>query len=261
MADFTGKVVVVTGATSGIGLATAEAFARAGARLVITGRNRERLDRALARIGGDVLAIQSDASRPADADAMLARTHETYGRIDVLFLNAGIARLAAIEDVTEALFDEVVNTNFKGVFFTIQKSLPYLNRPASIVMNASMSGFTGQHSLSVYSATKAALRSMAKTLSIELSPRGVRVNVVSPGYIDTLIAETLGYTPEATAEFFEAVAARCPARRGGASEDVANAVLFLASADSSYVVGSELVVDGGYTIVTDPGNVLPLQKT
>jgi NAD(P)-dependent dehydrogenase (short-subunit alcohol dehydrogenase family) len=253
MADFTGQVVVVTGGTSGIGLATAEAFSRSGARVVITGRNRERLERARARIAGEVLAIQSDASRLSDVDEMLALVGESYGPIDVLFLNAGIARLASIEDVTEALFDEIVDTNFKGVFFAIQKSLPRLNHPASIVLNSSMSGFIGQRSLSVYAATKAALRSMAKTLSIELSPRGVRVNVVSPGYIDTPIAETLGYSREAIAKFFERVSAQCPARRGGTSEDVAAAVLFLASSASSYVVGSEIVVDGGYTIVTDPG--------
>jgi NAD(P)-dependent dehydrogenase (short-subunit alcohol dehydrogenase family) len=258
MADFAQKVVVVTGGTSGIGLATAEAFAREGARVVITGRSRERLDRAAARIGGEVLPVQSDASRLSDIDEMLLRVRENCGPIDVLFLNAGISRLAPIEDVTEALFDEIVATNFKGVFFTIQKSLPYLNCPASIVLNASMSGFIGQHSLSVYSATKAALRSMAKTLSTELSPRGVRVNVVSPGYIDTPIAETLGYSPEAISKFFDAVSAQCPAGRGGTAEDVAAAVLFLASPQSSYVVGSEIVVDGGYSIVTNPGNVEPL---
>jgi NAD(P)-dependent dehydrogenase (short-subunit alcohol dehydrogenase family) len=252
MAEFENKVVVVTGGTSGIGLATAQAFARSGARVVITGRNRGRLDRARDRIEGEVLALESDQSRLTDIDAMLARTRETYGPIDVLFLNAGISRIAPIEAVTESLFDEIVDTNFKGVYFTIQRSLPYSNRPSAIVLNSSISGFVGQHSLSVYSATKAALRSLAKTLATELGPRGVRINVVSPGYIDTPIAETLGMTPEATATFFDAVAARCPARRGGTSEDVAAAVLFLASSEASYVVGSEIVVDGGYTIVTHP---------
>lgn len=252
MANFEGTVVVVTGGTSGIGLATAEAFARAGARVVITGRNRERLDLAVARVGGEVLAIRSDASKLSDIDAMLEETKQRYGKIDTLFLNAGISRLAPIEDVTEALFDEIVDTNFKGVFFAIQKSLPYLNRPASIVLNSSMSGFIGQHSLSVYSAAKAALRSISKTLATELGPRGVRINVVSPGYIDTPIAATLGFSTEAIREFFEAVSARCPARRGGEPEDVANAVLFLAAPESSYIIGAELVVDGGYTIVTGP---------
>jgi NAD(P)-dependent dehydrogenase (short-subunit alcohol dehydrogenase family) len=256
MGRLEGKVAIVTGGSSGIGLAAAEAMVREGAKVAITGRNQERLDAAAAKIGGGVLAIKSDASSLPDIDAMLKEVMEKFGKIDVLYLNAGIADLAPLEAVTEAFFDKVVGINFKGVLFAIQKALPHLKEGASVIMTSSMSNFIGQHSLCVYCATKAAVRSLARTLSNELGAKGIRVNVVSPGYIHTPMidnaAEAAGFTPEVKQGILDAMAAQTSVGRVGKAEDVAGAVVFLASEESTYINGSEIVMDGGYTVVDHP---------
>ena len=256
MGRLEGKVAIVTGGSSGIGLAAAEAMAREGAKVAITGRNQERLDAAAAKIGDGVLAIKSDAASLPDIDAMLETVTGKLGKIDVLYLNAGIADLAPLEAVTEEFFDKVVGINFKGVLFTIQKALPHLNKKPSIIITSSMSNFIGQHSLSVYCATKAAVRSLARTLSNELGDRGIRVNVVSPGYIHTPMVDNAcdgaGFTPEEKQGILDAMAAQTSVGRVGKAEDVASAVVYLASDESSFINGSEIVMDGGYTVVNHP---------
>lgn len=243
------KVAIITGGSSGIGLATAKAFYREGAKLVITGRDNNKLSLAAESIGDNILRIQSDASKLRDIDSMLKTVVKTHQHIDVLFLNVGSGVPTPFEEVTEAIFDQVVNTNFKNTFFTIQKALPYLNQNASIVINSSISNFIGQHSLSVYAASKAALRSMARTLATELGPRGIRINVVSPGVIDTPVFHADRVPVEVKTELFDSVAQQSALGRVGLPEEIAEAVVFLASTKSSYIIGSEIVVDGGYTIV------------
>ncbi|MHC5057548.1 MAG: SDR family oxidoreductase [Planctomycetota bacterium] len=256
MGRLEGKVAVVTGGNSGIGLAAAEAMVREGAKVAITGRNRARLDAAAAKMGNGTLAIKSDASSIPDIEAMVNEVVEKLGGIDVLYLNAGIADLAPLEAVTEEFFDKVVGINFKGVLFAIQKALPHLKNGSSVIITSSMSNFIGQHSLSVYCATKAAVRSLARTLSNELGERGIRVNVVSPGYIHTPMidnaAEAAGFTPEVKQGILDAMAAGTSVGRVGKAEDVAGAVVYLASDESSYVNGTEIVMDGGYTVVNHP---------
>lgn len=245
MARLTGKVTLITGGNSGIGFATAQEFQNHGAKVVITGRNQQALDQAAARLGGDVLAIQADVTQPGDTDALMAAIQERYGRIDVLFLNAGTAKLGPIEDVTEAVFDEVIATNVKGVYFTIQKALPLLNDGASIILNGSVNAHVGFPGASVYSASKAAVHSFTRTLAVELIGRGIRVNTLNIGPIDTPLYGKLGLPAEALQGFAQTVAGRLPIKRFGTPEEVAKAALFLASEDSSFVVGAELTTDGG----------------
>ena len=248
MAKLTGKVALITGGNSGIGFATAQEFQNHGAKVVITGRNQQALDEAAARIGGDLLAVQADVTQPGDTDALMATIQERYGRIDVLFLNAGTAKLGPIEDVTEAVFDEVIATNVKGVYFTIQKALPLLSDGASIILNGSANAHVGFPGASVYSASKAAVHSFARTLTVELIGRGIRVNTLNIGPIDTPLYGKLGLPAEALQGFAQTVAGRLPIKRFGTPEEVAKAALFLASTDSSFVVGSELTTDGGLMV-------------
>lgn len=251
MAKFKDKVVVITGGSTGIGLATAQAFAKEGAKVVITGRSQENLDQAAAGIDGEVLPIRASASDMDDIERMLAQTEAHFGAIDIMFLNAGPGGVHAnFEDVTEEIFDGFCNTNFKGPFFTIQKALPRLADNASIILCSSISNAIGQVGLSVYAGTKAALRALARVLATELGPRGIRVNVVSPGFIDTPIFEKSGVPAEGRAQIRKMVESMAKVGRIGRPEDIAGAVLYLASPESSYVIGSEIIVDGGYTIVT-----------
>ena len=251
MGKFNGKVVVITGGSTGIGLATAQAFVKEGAKVVITGRSQENLDKAVASIDGEVLAIQASASDLNDIERMLEQTVTHFGPIDVMFLNAGPGGVHAnIEDVTEENFDGFCDTNFKGPFFTIQKALPRLAKNASIILCSSISNAIGQVGLSVYAGSKAALRALARVLATELGPRGIRVNVVSPGFIDTPIFEKSGVPEEGRAEIRKMVEGMAKVGRIGKPEDIAGAVLYLASPESSYVIGAEIVIDGGYSIVT-----------
>jgi NAD(P)-dependent dehydrogenase (short-subunit alcohol dehydrogenase family) len=245
MGKLEGKVAVITGGNSGIGLATAKEFKEQGARVVITGRDQQTLDDAKREIGGDVLALRSDTSRLADIDKLFAAVKEEFGHIDVLFINAGVGKFAPVEAVTEEEFDSIMDINFKGAYFTIQKALPFLNDNASIVLNTSIVAHIGMPNSSVYAASKAALITLARTLSAELVGRGIRVNAVSPGPVTTPILNRLGLPPEALEETRNSLKDQVPMKRFGLPEEIAKTVLFLASTDSSFLLGTEIIADGG----------------
>ena len=240
-----GKVAVVTGGNSGIGLATAKEFAREGARVVITGRDARTLEEAAREIGGGALALRSDASSLADIEALFAAVKERFGRVDVLFVNAGVAQFAPVEETDEELFDHVMDINFKGAYFTVKKALPLLNDGASVILNTSVVAHIGFPNSSVYSASKAALLSLVRTLSADLVGRGVRVNAVSPGPVETPIFGKMGLPPESINETKRGFSEQVPLKRFGRPEEIAKAVLFLASSDSSFLVGTEIIADGG----------------
>jgi len=240
-----GKVAVITGGNSGIGLATAKEFKAQGARVVITGRDQQTLDDAKREIGSDVLAVRSDTSSLTEIDKLFAAVKEKFGKIDVLFVNAGIGKFEPIEAVTEESFDSIMDINFKGAYFTVQKALPLLNDNASIVLNASIVAYVGMPNSSVYAASKAALITLARTISAELVGRGIRVNVVSPGPVSTPILGRMGMPPEVLEETEKSIQAQVPMKRFGRPEEIAKTVLFLASEDSSFLLGTEIVADGG----------------
>lgn len=250
MSDLQGKVALITGGNSGIGLATAIEFHKQGAKVAISGRNASALEEAKKQLGQDVLAVQSDVTKLEDIDSLLTTIRNTFGGIDILFMNAGTAKLGPIEAVTEEIFDIVMNTNFKGMYFTIQKALPFLNDQASIILNGSVNALVGFANSSVYSASKAAVHSLARTLAPELISRGIRVNTLAIGPIDTPLYSKLDLQPEEVQGFAELVVRRLPIKRFGRTEEIAKAALFLASADSSFVVGSEITIDGGLAINT-----------
>jgi NAD(P)-dependent dehydrogenase (short-subunit alcohol dehydrogenase family) len=245
MARLTGKVAVVTGGNSGIGLATAQLFREEGAKVAISGRDQKTLDEAVKKIGGDVLAVRADVSKLGDLDKFYKAVAQKFGKIDIIFANAGIAKFVPFADSTEALFDETFDINVKGVYFTIQKALPLLNDGASIIINSSVVNETGAAAASIYAATKAAVRSFARTLTTELVDRGIRVNVVSPGPITTPIFGRTGLPQEVVDEFARDIKTKVPMKRFGKPEEVADAVLFLASGASSYITGVDINVDGG----------------
>jgi NAD(P)-dependent dehydrogenase (short-subunit alcohol dehydrogenase family) len=240
-----GKIAVVTGGNSGIGLATAKLLHHEGAKVAISGRDEISLAAARKEISADTLAIRADISKPEDLDALFAKVVKAFGKIDILFANAGVAKFAAIGDTTEALFDVVFDINVKGTFFTVKKSLTYLNDGAAIVLNTTFADRVGLPGSSVYAASKAALRSLVRVAAAELVGRGIRVNAVSPGPIATPIFGKLGMAKEAVDELAGAILGRVPMKRLGQGEDIANAVVFLASPQASYITGVELNVDGG----------------
>lgn len=242
---FKDKVAVVTGGNSGIGLATAKAYAREGARVAITGRSVATLKAAEQEIGHDVLAIRADVSRLPEIAAAMDRIKERFGRIDALFVNAGIGRFVPFEEVTEAFFDETMATNLKGAFFTVQKAVPLLTRGSAIVLNASINAHMGMPGSTVYGASKAAVVNLARTLSGDLLARGIRVNAVSPGPVATPIFDRMGMPADQTRQIKDQINAQVPLKRFGRPEEIAAAVLYLSSDESAFVVGTELVVDGG----------------
>src|SRR6266849_2299532 len=243
MGKLDGKVAVVTGGNSGIGLATAKRLVADGAYVFITGRRKSELDAAVEQIGRNVTAVQGDVSKLADLDRLFATVKEVKGRIDIVFANAGVAEPAPLGAISEDLFDRMFGTNVKGALFTVQKALPLLTDGASIILTSSIVGSKGPASRSVYSATKAALRSFARSWTTDLKGRKIRVNVVSPGAIDT--PGLRGLANKDSEGLNELYRDRVPLGRVGRPEDIANAVAFLASDDSSYVTGIELFVDGG----------------
>lgn len=253
MSKLQGKVALVTGGNSGIGLATAQLFAQEGAQVIITGRDQATLDEAARLIGNNTLAVKSDVSQLADLDQLFSQIKTQFGGLDVVFANAGIFKGGSLQDSTEALFSETFDINVKGVFFTIQKAEPLLRDGAAVVINASTVAHAGMAGSSLYAASKAAVRQLARNLSNELMGRNIRVNVVSPGYTETPIFGRVGYDAEQVKGFLSHASGEVPLRRPGRPEEIAKAVLFLASDDSSYVVGEEILVDGGFSTIGAPG--------
>jgi NAD(P)-dependent dehydrogenase (short-subunit alcohol dehydrogenase family) len=242
-----GKVALVTGGNSGIGLATAQRLHDEGAKVAISGRNRKTLDEAVKTIGKDVLAVQADVANSADLDKLFAAVTQKFGKIDVLFANAGIYKFVPFASTSESLYDELFDINAKGVYFTTQKAIPFLNDGASIILNTSQANEIGLVNGSAYAATKAALRSFTRSFAAELVGRGIRVNAVSPGPIETPAGfERSGLSKEAMEEFAKTIVAQVPMKRIGQPAEVAAAVAFLASSDASYITGSEIGVDGGF---------------
>lgn len=241
-----GKIALVTGGTSGLGLATAKRFVAEGAKVVVTGRRDAELDAAVAALGEGATGVRGDVSVLSDLDRLYGTIREKHGRLDVLFANAGGGAFVPLEEVTEEHFDRYFGINVKGTLFTVQKALPLMAAGGSIVLNGSMVSVKGVPGFTVYAATKAALRSFARTWAEDLRGRNIRVNVVSPGTVVTPGYKTeLGMTDEQIKEFVARAAAATPLGRAGTPDEIAKAVVFLASADSSYVTGTELFVDGG----------------
>jgi NAD(P)-dependent dehydrogenase (short-subunit alcohol dehydrogenase family) len=242
---FTGKVAVITGASTGMGLATAKRFVREGIdHVFISGRRKDALDRAVEQIGKNVTAVQGDVANLADLDRLYDAVRRKNRMIDVIFANAGIAQLAPFDSVDEKFYDLHFDANAKGLFFSVQKGLPLLNDGGSIILTGSIADIKGFLNISVYSATKAAVRSFARTWTNELRERRIRVNTISPGHIDTPIFETW-QQGEALAKLKEDLAKNVPLGRMGDPDEIAKAVSFLASDEASYISGIELYVDGG----------------
>ena len=241
-----GKIALVTGGTSGLGLATAKRFVAEGAKVVVTGRRAAELDAAVAELGAGATGVRGDVAVLSDLDRLYGTIRATHGRLDVLFANAGGGAFVPLEEVTEEHFDRYFGINVKGTLFTVQKALPLMAAGGSVVLNGSMVSVKGVPGFTVYAATKAALRSFARTWAADLRGRNIRVNVVSPGTVVTPGYKTeLGMTDEQITEFVAQAAAGTPLGRAGTPDEVAKAVVFLASDDSSYVTGAELFVDGG----------------
>jgi len=241
-----GKVAVVTGGNSGIGLATAKRFHEEGARVVIAGRSQKTLDEAVKAIGKGTVGVQADVSSAKDLDRLYTTVSEKLGKIDVLFANAGIYKFAPLAATTEVLYDELFDINARGVYFTIQKALPHLNDGASIIVNTSVAGEIGVPNGTAYAATKAALRSFTRSIAAELVERGIRVNAVSPGPIETPAGfERTGLSKETVDEMLKGFISMVPMKRIGQPEEIAATVAFLASQDASFITGAEIPVDGG----------------
>ncbi len=245
MGRLEGKVAVVTGANSGIGLATARRFAREGARLFITGRRQAELDAAVAAVGVNARGVQGDVSSLADLDRLYEVVRAEASRIDVLFANAGGGEFMTLADITEEHVDRILATNVKGTLFTVRKALPLLVDGASVILTGSTTGSTGTPAFSVYSASKAAIRNFARSWILDLAPRRIRVNILSPGATSTPGLHGLSKTEEQDRQFVKAMEAATPLGRMGDPDEIAAAALFLASGESSFVNGSELFVDGG----------------
>ena len=243
MSNFKNKVVVVTGGNSGIGYATAAAFVAAGAKVVITGRNKQAVEKAADELKAE--GIVSDQADLKAIDKLVAEVGARHGKVDTLFINAGIAAFAPIETVTEELFDSIHGINFKGAYFTLQKFLPLLKEGSSVTLLSSVNATAAMPNSSVYGTSKAALNSLAKIAAYELAPRKIRVNSVSPGPISTPIFGKVGMSKEVADEFGAAITQRLPLKRLGASEEVAKLVTFLSSDDAAFITGVDYVIDGG----------------
>lgn len=245
MNRLSGKRALITGGTTGIGLETARQFLAEGARIAVTGTNPQTLQAARKELGENVLVIQSDAADVAGQKRLAETIAEAFGGLDILFLNAGIAQLKPLADWSEAAFDKVFDINVKGPYFLIQALLPILANPASIVLNTSVNAHIGMPNSSVYAASKAALQSLIRTLSGELIGRGIRLNAVSPGPIATPLYGKLGFAEQDLKNVADSIKGLVPAGRFGEASEIAKAVVFLASDEAAYTVGSELMIDGG----------------
>ncbi|WP_424192544.1 SDR family oxidoreductase [Ampullimonas aquatilis] len=245
MARLLNKTALITGGTTGIGFATAQQFLKEGARVAITGQDAGRVTEAAKQLGAGVIAIRANVSSAEDMQAVATRLQSEFGGLDILFANAGIAKVSPLTDVDEAHIDEQFDVNVKGVIFTVQKLLPLLRNPASILLTSSTAAQQGMAGMSVYSASKAAVRSLARSLSAELIGRGVRVNSISPGPIETPIFGKLGLPSEAVGQMAEQIKSGIPAGRFGQADEIAKLAVFLASDESSYIVGEDFLIDGG----------------
>lgn len=243
------KIALITGGNSGIGFASAKALVENGAQVVITGRDQSKLNDAKAELGEKCLAIRSDVANLEDIDNLFLEIKNKFGYLDILFANAGVADVLGLSEATESHFDRLIDVNVKGLFFTVQKSLPLLRDGASIILNASIAKDKGFEGMSVYSATKAAVRSFTRTWTSELKDRSIRVNSISPGPIETPIYDRMGLPEEAKTDFASSIASLVPMGRFGRAEDIGNAVVFLGSDDSIYITGTDLVIDGGLSQV------------
>ncbi|HTT24614.1 MAG TPA: glucose 1-dehydrogenase [Candidatus Sulfotelmatobacter sp.] len=241
-----GKIALVTGGSSGIGLATAQQFVKEGAYVYITGRRQSELDKAVKAIGGfQVKAVRADSSNLSDLDRLFNQIKQEKGRLDIVFANAGGGSFAPLGTITEELYEQTFNTNVKGVLFTVQKALPLIPDGGSIILNASVAGQKGLPAFSVYSATKAAVRSFARSWTTDLKERRIRVNAISPGPIETPIIDGLAETDEQRSGIKAQLTSMVPLGRMGQPEEIGKAAVFLASQDASFVAGAELFVDGG----------------
>lgn len=251
MSRLENKVAVITGGSSGIGLATAKEFIAKGAYVVITGRTKSTLLEAEQSIGHpNLLTLQSDTSKITDLETLYQTVGEKFGKIDTLFVNAGVGKLAPFEHITEDQFDQSMDINFKGAFFAVQKALPYLNEGASVILLSSVNAHAAMPNTSVYGPSKAAMNSLGKIIAAELAPRGIRVNIVSPGPIQTPFFGKVGLPQEAVQQFAGVLIKKIPLQRFGQAEEVAKAVVYLASDDSQFITGAELLVDGGINLHT-----------
>ncbi len=240
-----GKIAVITGGNSGMGLATAKLFVEEGARVYITGRRQKELDEAVKQVGRNVTAVQGDVASLPDLDRLYATVKEKHGRVDIVFANAGAGELVPLGQITEQHFDKLFNINVKGLLFTVQKALPLMPDGGSIILNGSIAGYTGTPAFSVYSATKAAVRSFARSWANDLKDRKIRVNTLSPGPVDTPIFAGIGVPADEVEKVKQGFASQVPLGRMGRPEEIATVALFLASDDSSFVTGIDLSVDGG----------------
>ncbi len=249
MGKLDGKIAIITGGSEGMGRSTARLFVEEGATVIITGRNQATLDAAVEEIGGAIEAFRADSLDLADLDALKAHVEKTHGRLHILFANAGGARLGPFEKVTEEDYDYTFDTNAKGTFFTVQKLVPLMSEGGSIILNTSIAGSKGLPDFSVYSATKAAIRSFARTLTTDLKGRGIRINALAPGHTATDILRKVGLSDDQIDQTNAFIQTQVPAGRMGTGDDIAKAALYLASNDAAYVTGIELTVDGGWAQV------------
>jgi NAD(P)-dependent dehydrogenase (short-subunit alcohol dehydrogenase family) len=245
MGKLDGKIALITGGSTGIGLATAKLFQTEGAQVILTGRNADALAAAQKELGPGVVAIASDTSKLTDITSLIETIRKKFGRIDIVFANAGIARFQPFGEIAESFFDDHFNINVKGLFFTVQSALPLIPSGGAVLLTASVVSKKGFPASSVYSATKAAVRSFGRTLATELAPRGIRVNTLSPGPIETPLFDKMGLPADATGQMRENFGNSVALKRLGTADEMARAALYLCSDDASYVVGAELFADGG----------------
>jgi NAD(P)-dependent dehydrogenase (short-subunit alcohol dehydrogenase family) len=248
MGKLDGKIALITGGTTGIGLASARRFHQEGARVYVTGRNPETLAQAGRLLPPEVAVLEADSAKLGDLDRVIGRIKVEAGRLDILFVNAGIGEFQALEEASEAHWDRIMDVNLKGPFFLAQKALPLLAKGASVVFTTSVVDRKGFPGSGAYTASKAGLAGLVRVLAVELAPRGIRVNSLAPGPIETPIHHKLGLTPEALEGFRTGVTSSLAMKRMGTDEEVAGAALFLASGDSSFMTGEEVLVDGGAAV-------------